>query len=84
MIAFMIAGAVILMIGCIGGFLFGGAAVQAAHNTHHRDCVDLTHDEMTMHKVYRACMDSGMTQNEALDLVASMGNSGILFRERAK
>jgi hypothetical protein len=84
MITGFIIGALILSAGAIGGFIFGGAAVQAANTTHHRDCADLTYNEMTMHKVYRACMDAGMTQNNAIDLVNSMQNSGVLFREKVQ
>ncbi len=42
------------------------------------------HDEMTMHKVYRAFMDNGLTQQQAVDTVSAMQNVGILFREQER
>lgn len=66
----------------IVGFVMGAATTKAAADTHHKDCQDLTCNEMTMHKVYRSLMDNEVPKQRAIDIVSSMGNSGILFRER--
>lgn len=81
-LAVLIAGAVIASGGLCVGFIMGAAVSKASAAEHHKDCVDLTSDEMTMHKVYRALMDHHITKNDALDIVGAMGSAGILFRER--
>lgn len=42
------------------------------------------HDEGTVKKVYHALLQTGLTNNQALDAINEMQNVGILFRERAK
>lgn len=42
-----------------------------------------TYDEGTLAKVYEAFRDNGYGTTEAADVVTSMQNAGILFRERA-
>ena len=40
-----------------------------------------THTEETMHKVYKALLETGMNGDEAREAIQQMQNSGILFRE---
>lgn len=40
--------------------------------------------EDTLHKVYGAMVDNGVNGDEAREIISTMQNSGILFRERTK
>ena len=44
---------------------------------------ELTYDENTLVKVYKALLENGIVGVQALGIVSSMQNHGILFRERA-
>lgn len=39
-------------------------------------------DEQTLFKVFRALIESGLTEKQALSAINQMQNVGILFRER--
>lgn len=40
-----------------------------------------THSEDTLRKVYEALLENGIYGQQAIDIVNSMQNKGILFRE---
>lgn len=42
----------------------------------------VTHNEDTLRKVYQALLENGIYGQKATDVVNSMQNLGILFRER--
>ncbi len=46
--------------------------------------IEVTFDENTLRKVYEALLENGIYGQKALDIVNSMQNRGILFREGVK
>lgn len=45
---------------------------------------NLTHDENTLAKVYKALLDNGIFGEKAVGIVSAIQNEGILFRERRR
>lgn len=59
-----------------------GKALRALRYLQGKETGEDYYDEGTLHKVFRALVASGASDQQAIEAISEMQNEGILFRER--